>query len=341
MTTPPWLGLDIGGANLKAAHTSGVARSVAFALWKLPERLPETLAHLAAAMPRADHVAVTMTGELCDCFRTKAEGVRTILQAVLDVFLERTVRVWTTDGTFEDPFSVILRPETAAAANWLALATLGARLAPKGPAILVDIGSTTADLIPLRDGVPVPRGRTDTDRLRTGELVYAGVSRTPVCALATTLPHRGEPTGLAAELFATTRDVYLTLGDLDPAPDDNETADGRPVTREAARDRLSRMVGADRDGFSEADALAFAREADATLMARLIEAAERACLAATGARPHAAIVSGSGEFLSRRLAERILAPGGRIVSLREQWGQNASSAACAHALAVLAAEEPR
>ena len=31
------LGLDIGGANLKAAHTDGTARSVAFPLWKHPE----------------------------------------------------------------------------------------------------------------------------------------------------------------------------------------------------------------------------------------------------------------------------------------------------------------
>ena len=106
------------------------------------------------------------------------------------------------------------------------------------------------------------RGRTDTERLQTGELVYAGVRRTPVCALATELPFRGVPTGLAAELFASTLDVYLTLGEIAPDPKDLSTADGRPATVDAARDRLARMVGADRDGFSADDALAFARAAD-------------------------------------------------------------------------------
>ena len=88
----------------------------------------------------------------------------------------------------------------------------------------------------------VARGRSDTERLQTGELVYAGVRRTPVCALATELPVRGIATGLAAEIFASTLDVYLTLGDIESNPTDLSTADGRPATVEAARDRLARMV---------------------------------------------------------------------------------------------------
>jgi uncharacterized hydantoinase/oxoprolinase family protein len=83
---------------------------------------------------------------------------------------------------------------------------------------MIDIGSTTTDIIPLDKGRVAVRGRTDTERLRTGELVYAGIRRTPLCALATELPlGQGPPIGLAAELFATSLDVFLTLGDLDPA----------------------------------------------------------------------------------------------------------------------------
>ena len=36
----------------------------------------------STSAPAADRLAVTMTGELCDCFRTKAEGVLHILAAV-------------------------------------------------------------------------------------------------------------------------------------------------------------------------------------------------------------------------------------------------------------------
>lgn len=334
---PVWLGLDIGGANLKAAHSGGQARSLPFELWKRPTDLPAALSRVGGLLPDADRVAVTMTAELCDCFATKAEGVSAVLGAVWKSFPGRPIRVWGTDGRFHDMETAVKHPDLAAASNWLALATLAARVLPEGPGILVDTGSTTTDLIPLLDGRPAARGRTDTDRLQAGELVYAGIRRTPIMALATELPHRGLPTGLAAELFASTLDVYLTLGDLPPDPTDDSTADGRPATVEAARDRLARMVGADRDGFSPEDARAFALAADEALMARLVASAGRACEATVG-RPRGAVVCGSGSFLARRLASRLLPEGAPILSLDESWGPLASTAGCAYALVVLAGE---
>src|SRR5262245_16664593 len=96
------LGLDIGGANLKAAHSAGGARLMPFALWRAPEALPRKLAELIGAMPSADVLAVTMTGELCDCFATRRKGVCAILDAVGRAADGRAVRVWTTDGRFVD-----------------------------------------------------------------------------------------------------------------------------------------------------------------------------------------------------------------------------------------------
>jgi probable H4MPT-linked C1 transfer pathway protein len=336
-TDQRWIALDVGGANIKAAHSEGVARALPFELWKRPDELSEVLAKLAATFPPIDRVAVTMTAELCDCYPTKAVGVNRVLDALLDAFAGLDVQTWGTDSTFHEVDEVRRRPGLAAAANWLALAHVAARLVPEGPGLLIDIGTTTTDLIPLRDGQARARGRTDTERLQNGELVYAGVRRTPICALTTELPVRGVATGLAAELFASTLDVYLTLGDSEPDPKDQSTADGRPATVAAARDRLARIVGADRDGFSTDDAQAFARSADECLMTRLAAAAERACRATVG-RPAAAVVAGSGEFLARRLALRVMEPGGPIVSLQEAWGPVASSAGCAHALLVLAEE---
>jgi len=330
MTRRTWLALDIGGANLKAAHTSGAIQSAPFALWKEPDRLPEALSRLVEQLSPTDGVAVTMTGELCDCFATKAEGVSAILSSVLSVFDERKIRVWGADGVFRSVRDAEDRPDLTAASNWMALAKVSARQVPDG--LLIDVGSTTTDLIPLRENRPDPRGRTDSGRLRSGELVYVGVKRTPVCALATALPHRGESTGLMAELFATTWDVYLTLGDLADEPEDRSTADGRPATSGFARDRLARMVGEDRDTFSDEDAISLAREADAALVDRLVASARRA----SGNPPSSVIVSGSGEFLARRIAERVVAPGGSIGSLSDIWGKEASEAACAYALMMLA-----
>jgi probable H4MPT-linked C1 transfer pathway protein len=278
-----------------------------------------------------------MTAELCDCFPTRRAGVLAVLDAVRQAMPDRSLAVWGVDGAFHTPEEIRDHPLLAAASNWLALARLAARLVPGEPAILIDIGTTTTDLIPIDRGGVASRGRSDTERLQTGELVYAGVRRTPIAALASELPVRGVPTGLAAEWFATTLDVYLILGDIAPDPLDRVTADGRPATPAAALDRLARMIGADRDSFTPEDARAFATAADRCLTDRLVRAAERACRA-TIDRPRGAIISGSGEFLAARVAARLLEAGRPIISLDRTWGPIASAAGCAVALVRLAEE---
>jgi probable H4MPT-linked C1 transfer pathway protein len=332
------LSLDVGGANLKAASSDGRALSIPFEVWRRPTELGSAIRAFTDLIPTFDHVTLTMTAELCDCFATKREGVVAVLDAVEQAIAGHPVSllVWGIDGRFHRPEEIRARPLLAAAANWLALANAAARLVPEDRAILIDVGSTTTDLIPLDRGRVVARGRSDTERLRTGELVYAGVRRTPVCALATELGlEDGDPIGLAAELFATTIDVFLVLGDIEPDSTNQDTADGRPATFSAALDRLARMIGADRESLSDGDALALARAAERCLIDRLERAAIRACQA-TIQMPVVAVVSGSGEFLARRVAERVLAPGGRVLSLAESWGAAASIAACAHALIMLA-----
>jgi (4-(4-[2-(gamma-L-glutamylamino)ethyl]phenoxymethyl)furan-2-yl)methanamine synthase len=332
-----FIALDIGGANIKAAHNRGQALAMPFEVWKRPDELGRAIATAVAALPHSNRAVVTMTAELCDCYPTKAIGVGAVLDAAVEGLEGRSIIVWGTDAEFHTVAEIRQDPRLAAAANWLALATLAARIVPSSRGILIDIGTTTADLIPLDSGQVCARGRSDLERLQTGELVYAGVRRTPICALATELPVRGISTGLAAELFASTLDVYLILGDIEPEPDNLSTADGRPATAAAARDRLARMVGADRDGFSALDAIEFAQAADLCLTERLCQAAHRACTATIGA-PVAAVVSGSGSFLARRLAYRLIGAGGPVISLEEAWGPVASSAGCAFALVTLAAE---
>jgi (4-(4-[2-(gamma-L-glutamylamino)ethyl]phenoxymethyl)furan-2-yl)methanamine synthase len=336
-TRPRWIGLDIGGANIKAAHVEGSALSIPFEVWKRPDELSRAIASVAGTLPPSSAAAVTMTAELCDCYPTKKVGVLAVLDAVLDALPDHRVVVWGVDRRFREVEDLRERPLLAAAANWLALAELAARLAPDVPAILIDIGTTTTDLIPMDRGDVAARGRCDTERLQTGELVYAGVRRTPVHALATELPYRGVPTGLAAELFASTLDVYLILGEIESNPLDLSTADGRPATPEAARDRLARMIGADRDSFSEEDAYAFAQAADSCLRERLARAAEGACRTTIG-MPATAVIAGSGDFLARRLARRLVGPGGSLIRLEEAWGPVASAAGCAYALVQLASE---
>src|SRR5437870_4287366 len=112
------LGLDIGGANLKAAHTNGAAHLQPFELWKAPGDLPDALRDLIKSMPRSDLLAVTMTGELCDCFETKRQGVQTILQAVRRAARKKPIHVWGTSGSFQEVEEAERNFLKTAAANW-------------------------------------------------------------------------------------------------------------------------------------------------------------------------------------------------------------------------------
>lgn len=328
MTT---LGLDIGGANLKAATADRRAASVPFALWKHPAQLPAALAELVARFPDADSLAVTMTGELCDCFETKRIGVNAILDAVAGLGLP--ARVWSTDGVFVDVPTARAHPLKVAAANWHALATFAGRFAPHPGALLLDIGSTTSDLIPLTHGVPSTLGTTDDARLASRELVYAGVRRTPVAAVY--------HDRVAAEYFASTQDVYVVLGLLPEEPESRDTADGRPATVEHSLARLARMLGGDRESLSDDRLIDFAVRVHSELLRRLTEAARAVHYASPSAPPPGAVVvSGAGEFLARRVAEAAFVelPRRAVVSLTDELGPAVSASAPAFAVAVLAGE---
>lgn len=332
------LALDIGGANLKAADGRGACVSAPFPLWQMPEKLPAALAELAARAPMADRWAISMTGELADCYRTKAEGVRAILAAVMQVAGEREIYVYGVDGAWRTPAEAGAAPLAVAASNWHALAAFCGRFAKREPAVLVDVGSTTCDIVPLRNGRPAARGATDPQRLATGELVYTGVVRSPVCALTPSLVVQGARFRVAQEFFARAQDAWLMLDDLPEDPADLSTPDGRPATREFAHERLARAICADRESFSEEDAREAARQISQAQTALLAQALQQV-FASPGERPRTVIVSGQGEFLARRAWDAAeICPGARIVSLAEELGPEASRCAPAHALAVLLAE---
>jgi probable H4MPT-linked C1 transfer pathway protein len=330
-----WLALDIGGANIKASDGSGYAVSHGLKLWADSSQLARELRTMIAESPGCDHLAVTMTGELADCFETRTEGVRFILQAVEQAADGRHTRVYLHDGRLVTVAVAAQLPLLAASSNWHALARFVGRYAPRGVALLIDIGSTTCDIIPLRDGVPVPAGTTDTDRLLSGELVYTGVERSPLCGVVSSVPYRGQLCPVAQELFATTKDVYLILGKLPEQTTDTNTADGRPATRRGSRIRLGRMLAANEEQFNHKDAVAIAEAVFEVQAAQIMAAAER--VRSRVGSPAKVIISGQGEFLARRVVEQT-PMFGPAHSLAAELGVPVSRSATAHALAVLARE---
>jgi len=328
--------VDIGGANLKLADGKGFSASRPFPLWQQPDRLSAALATMLAEAPAAERLAVTMTGELADCFATKAEGVLTILKAVELAAADRQVAVYLCDGRLVE--LAVAREETllTAASNWHVLADFAGRFCGGRLGLLIDIGSTTTDIIPIGPAGPQAVGRTDPERLVAGELVYTGVERSPVCAVVRELSWRGEVCLVAQEVFATTLDAYLLLDELAEDGKDFQTADGRARTKKNARSRLARMICADETMFSQEDGQ---RAAEAIQVAQLaqLEAAAKRVRRQMKSLPETIVVSGQGEFLALHLVER-LGFDGNIISLTQELGAGVSQAACAHALAVLASE---
>jgi (4-(4-[2-(gamma-L-glutamylamino)ethyl]phenoxymethyl)furan-2-yl)methanamine synthase len=334
-----WLALDIGGANLKAADGEGFAVSQPFPMWEHSRYLVDSLRGLIALAPRVTHIAATMTGELADCFATKTEGVKFILNAISVAADGKHTRIYLTNGRLVSLQAALKQPLLAAASNWHALASFAGRYVTDGVGLMFDAGSTTCDLIPLVDGQPVTIGKTDTNRMINGELIYTGVQRTPVCAVAQLVPWRGRKCPLAHEVFATMWDVYLTLGMLPEEPSRKDTSDRRPATKAAARDRLARSICADREVFTETDAVAMsAALADAQV--KKIASIITQLVARLQQPPHTVVVSGQGEFLARQVLEKAKIKSS-IVALARELGPELSQCAPAHALAVLAREGPK
>lgn len=340
------LGFDIGGANIKAADADGKTHAIAFPMWTDFRELTATLVNIASTyFETPDLVAVTMTAELADCFASKQNGVRFIVDSVAAAFPQTPTRFWLTTGEFAEADDARELPTLVAAANWHALATWAGRGVPQGPAVLIDVGSTTTDIIPLIDGCPVMTGLTDLERLLSGELVYCGVGRTPVSAISKTVPLRNHLCPVAAEHFATIADALLVRGLFDEDETATDTADGRSFTVANSRNRLAHMICCDMTELSEEEIDGIAEAIVESAIALSVNALSRVYNRLTSqcaeSRP-AVIYSGSGAFFAERVATDLGADlFGERLFLPQMFHRTVSESACAFAVARLAHDRCR
>ena len=244
------LGWDIGGAHLKAVllDKDGIlldTRQVACPLWRGLDHLALAIDDVLKAFKVSPHQAkhaITMTGELVDLFANRHEGVIEIAQFAKQK-LGKKCQFYAANKGFVAIAQVADNTDYIASTNWHASASLIAQYCPD--AVLVDIGSTTSDIIAIQFGKVLSSALSDASRLQHDSLVYTGVIRTPVMALAHKLPLENVETNVMAEYFATMADVYRLTGDLDEAADMAETADGKGKSLPESARRLARMVGYD------------------------------------------------------------------------------------------------
>lgn len=344
------LGLDIGGANIKLSDADGNTAAIAFPMWTDYEQLSSTLKTLAADFTTPDMIALTMTAELADCFKTKQQGVEFVIDAVETAFAGTPLRVWLTTGEFAEPDDARELASLVAAANWHALATWIGRAVPSGSAILVDVGSTTTDIIPLQAGRPVSTGLSDVERLASGELVYSGIGRTPVCAIVQTVPFREHQCPVAAESFATIADALLVCEMLDEDETAMDTADGRSFTRKNSLNRLAHLLCCDSTELTEGELCQIAESIVDQAIAKSVQALSRVYDQLSvldedaGAEPASPtiLLSGSGAFFAdfivgefgvEKFSDRMYLP--------EMFHNAVSESACAFAVAKLAHDRCR
>lgn len=340
MNTGVAVGWDIGGANLKVALASpdGSIERVAVIpceLWRGLDQLDRALA--AAPLPPAPQIgghAVTMTGELCDLFANRRSGVRAIVEAMTAQLPGSAIGFYALDGELLPAPQAIEAWSTVASANWMATAAFAA--AHVGDGLVIDVGSTTTDVVPLSGGRAVPAATSDATRMQQGELLYSGALRTPVMALVDQVPWDGAWGGVAAELFATSADVYRLTGDIGADDDPGPAADGGDKTEIASARRLARQVGIDFEPALLPAVRLLARHIADRQRERLAIAIDRVSSRAPHRLPGTLVGAGVGRFMVRQLAQRLGVPYRDFGDLPGMNGDAAAVAAPACVMAALA-----
>lgn len=256
------MGLDIGGANTKAAlilfKNDDIVKSFSyieyFPFWEktindIPDMLRRIVENLANKnnfkLKTIEYIAVTITAELSDAFQTKKEGILTILKALKQVFDKDKLYFITNQGKYINYSSAKSTFYSIAGANWVSTSLFLGYFHPL--CILIDAGSTTIDFIPIVNSIPVTQGKDDISRMLNHELLYTGGLRATIPSITQFVPYHGKLVRISFERFALISDVHLILGNITEDEYINDTADNRSKSLEDCSARLSRIICMDKE----------------------------------------------------------------------------------------------
>lgn len=338
------IGWDIGGAHLKAvslASNGDIVRCI-----QLPCPLWQGLSHLEQGVDQilagssATHHAITMTGELVDLFANRSEGVIAIARTMAHKLEHKKVYFFAGEKGFVSAHECKNTIETIASMNWYATGLFAAGKIKQ--AIVIDIGSTTTDMMLVSDGRVHAQGHNDFARMATDELVYTGLVRTPLMALAQKVFFQGMEVGVMAEYFATTADVYRVLGELPEHADQQPAADSGEKTPHASARRLARMIGRDVESASQEEWKNLAQQFANKQLQQLQTACERQLARGLIASSVPIIGAGCGNFLAKKIAQKLARPYiefSRFTNKKNEYNQIVNTCAPAYAVAALAMME--
>ncbi|MFW9879584.1 MAG: hydantoinase/oxoprolinase family protein [Candidatus Thorarchaeota archaeon] len=262
------VGLDIGGANTKAAlinfNNKTILNSFSyieyFPFWeKTKTEIPEMLNNIIKKLiemndyhlESVDYFTITITAELSDAFQTKREGILTIIDALGKVFEKDKLKFISNIQTFMDYKDAKSKPYAIAASNWVSTALYLGHFVPE--CILIDGGSTTIDIIPIIESKPASMGDDDISRLMNHELIYTGGLRATIPSITHHVPYKDKIVRVSFEKFALISDVHRILNNISEKEYINDTADSRSKSLQDCYARLSRVICMDIETLSTDD----------------------------------------------------------------------------------------
>ena len=240
-----YLGVDIGGANLKIVGLDknkqiNLVSQEKCEIWKGLSDFDKKIIKVNKLISNKTVIGITMTAEMCDYFKKRKKGVKKIIKHIRKG-LNKNVYFW--ENLNNKSFSMDPSYKNVASMNWLAT---GKFISKKiSNSIVIDLGSTTTDLVFIRKNQIINKGFTDLKRLILSELIYTGFTRTPLFGITDKLKFNKKNYSLLPENFANISDVYRVLKKTSSKIDLFDTMDGRSKSFSNSLRRVARNFGFD------------------------------------------------------------------------------------------------
>lgn len=277
-------GFDIGGANtdlavidFKGDEIKNIEVNFAYLpMWSNNNDLSQVLINLIekiCPISEIDAVGISMTAELVDAYDTKKDGVLDVVMKCEETF-NCPIAYVCIDGMLSKE-EIEKAPLKAAAANWIATAQIATLISDN--CIFIDIGSTTTDIIPIKNGHECAIGKSDFERSATGELVYTGTLRTNLTSFLDKVELNGKEFRVSSELFAQTADIYTVLGLIDEDDYVCDTFDGEGKSKLDCAKRIARILCADLEMLNESDIIKIAKFAHKKQVQQIADGLKQVC----------------------------------------------------------------
>lgn len=244
-----YFGIDIGGAHLKVVGLNK-NKKVIFAkqykcpVWRGPELIIQKL-KIFKNLSTKSIMGITMTAELCDNFINRKDGVKKIIDCTQMIKCKKYYFTKNKANRFKKKPSY----KDVASMNWLATAEfISSRITN---ALIVDFGSTTVDLISIKNKKCTNFFFDDFKRLNNSELIYTGLTRTPIFGITNKVKINKRIYNIIPEFFSNTSDLYRVLKILPDGSDLYKSADGKSKSRLNSLRRIGRSFGLDYNKFNK------------------------------------------------------------------------------------------